>query len=294
MAPFNVHTLGLMALAQGDVSLAREEGEAGPVPQEYPFLVWQEQRAAMGAAWEGKLESAERHAGAALDQLESAGATSDGIFWGVASTMITGWMAMDSASAIEALDSLVARFDSDASVQEDRRLGAVALGYSVVGGTERVLALLERLAADETLIGDADDGARAEMARGLAQVQQGDPTGISAFERAAERLRCARCADFYLGVAYEANDQAGRAIEAYARYMRSGFVDFPNHVLVIPGSVVHERLGVHYEAAGDSASAIRHYTEFVRHWAQADPDQQPRVERAKERILALGGQVPVA
>ncbi len=292
MAPYNVHTQGLIALVQGDVSLAREVDEAGPVPQEYPFLVWQEQRTATSRAWEGRLESSAHHARSALNQLESAGAISDGIFWGVASTLITGWMAMESASAIEELDSLVAHFDGDPSAQGDRRLGAVALGYAVLGGTEGVAAVLERLESDKTLIGDADDEARAEMARGLAQMQRGDPSGINAFERAVERLRCARCGDFYLGVAYEAEGQVGPAIEAYSRYMNTGFVDFPSHVLTLPGSVVHERLAALHEAAADSVDAVRHYTEFVRHWANADPDRQPRVERAKERILALGGQVP--
>lgn len=87
--------------------------------------------------------------------------------------------------------------------------------------------------------------------------------------------------------------QSGADVGApgYSRYMNSGFVDFPNHVLTIPGSVVHERLGVLHEAIGDSASAVTHYAEFVRHWADADLDQQPRVERAKERILALGGRI---
>lgn len=294
IAPFNVHTESLLLLVQGKGALARELDEAGPVPLEYPFLVWQQQRLAMAAAWEGKLEEAERHARSALEQLEDADAVSDGVFWGVASTLITGWMGMSSESAIEELDSVVERFDGQDGAQGDRRFGAVALGYAVLGATESVTAVLARLEADQALAGDADDRARGQMARALIQVQQGDPNGISAFERAAELLRCARCADFYRGVAYEADGQVDPAVEAYSRYIDSGFVDFPRHVLTIPGSVVHERLGILHEAKGDSASAATHYAEFVRHWGNADPDQQPRVERAKERILALGGRIPLA
>jgi len=197
-------------------------------------------------------------------------------------------------SATAALDSLVERFDRAESGQGDRRLGAVALGYAVLGATERVGAVIARLEADQALAGDADDRARAEMAWGLMQVHQGAPDGISAFERASERLRCARCADFYLGVAYEVDGQVGPAIEAYSRYMNSGFVDFPNHVLTIPGAVVYERLGALYERAGDAENAISNYAEFVRRWANADADQQLRVERAKERIISLGGQIPLA
>jgi hypothetical protein len=57
----------------------------------------------------------------------------------------------------------------------------------------------------------------------------------------------------------------------------------------IPAPVVHEKLGRLYETAGNTAKAVEHLREFVRGREGADPDLQPRVAAAQERIKALEG-----
>ncbi|MFL5617531.1 MAG: hypothetical protein ACJ79A_03950, partial [Gemmatimonadaceae bacterium] len=49
----------------------------------------------------------------------------------------------------------------------------------------------------------------------------------------------------------------------------------------------HKRLGELYEAKGDNARAVSHYTAFVRLWEHADPDMQPKVAEVRARMERL-------
>jgi hypothetical protein len=42
-----------------------------------------------------------------------------------------------------------------------------------------------------------------------------------------------------------------------------------------------------YQAKGDRARAIAHYTAFVNLWKNADPDLQPQVAAARKKIAQL-------
>ncbi len=44
-----------------------------------------------------------------------------------------------------------------------------------------------------------------------------------------------------------------------------------------------------HEALGDSAMAAEHYAIFADYWADADEDLQPRVQAARDKAAALGG-----
>jgi tetratricopeptide (TPR) repeat protein len=49
----------------------------------------------------------------------------------------------------------------------------------------------------------------------------------------------------------------------------------------------HERLGQLYESKGNTAKAIEHYAKFIEMWKNADPELQPRVAAARERLKKL-------
>jgi hypothetical protein len=42
-----------------------------------------------------------------------------------------------------------------------------------------------------------------------------------------------------------------------------------------------------FDARGDTANAVLHYREFVEFWTNADPELQPRVAAARERLKQL-------
>jgi hypothetical protein len=48
-----------------------------------------------------------------------------------------------------------------------------------------------------------------------------------------------------------------------------------------------QRLPSLYEALGDTTKALAHHDRLVDLWANADPELQPRVQQARERIAAL-------
>jgi hypothetical protein len=54
-------------------------------------------------------------------------------------------------------------------------------------------------------------------------------------------------------------------------------------------SLARERLGALYEELGDNSKAAEHYAAFAELWADADPELQPRVQHARERVAALEG-----
>ncbi|HEX7122860.1 MAG TPA: hypothetical protein VF178_10860 [Gemmatimonadaceae bacterium] len=49
----------------------------------------------------------------------------------------------------------------------------------------------------------------------------------------------------------------------------------------------HKRLGELYEAKGDRERAMSHYAAFIDLWKNADPDLQPLVKQARDRLAAL-------
>jgi hypothetical protein len=51
--------------------------------------------------------------------------------------------------------------------------------------------------------------------------------------------------------------------------------------------VVHKRLGELYEAKEQREKAIAHYRTFIELWKSADPELQPKVTDAKQRVAAL-------
>jgi DNA-binding SARP family transcriptional activator len=52
------------------------------------------------------------------------------------------------------------------------------------------------------------------------------------------------------------------------------------------------RLGELYEEKGDRVKAADRYAEFVKLWKRADPELQPKVTEAKQRLEALSGERP--
>ena len=53
-----------------------------------------------------------------------------------------------------------------------------------------------------------------------------------------------------------------------------------------------KRLGELYEAKGDNARAVSHYSAFVRLWEHADPDMQPKVAEVRARLERLSKTLP--
>ena len=83
-------------------------------------------------------------------------------------------------------------------------------------------------------------------------------------------------------------DQAGNVDSAIAVFSRftSGRATGVG-VLATWLPLTHRRLGELYDAKGNADSAMSHYSKFVDLWKNADPELQPQVQKARERLKEL-------
>jgi tetratricopeptide (TPR) repeat protein len=92
----------------------------------------------------------------------------------------------------------------------------------------------------------------------------------------------------YLGMALDAANQPDSAIAQYEKYISTpDFARFNQDLDPASLPAIRERLGQLYEAKGQNDKAAEHYRAFIELWKNADPELQPRVAAAKERLKKL-------
>ena len=109
---------------------------------------------------------------------------------------------------------------------------------------------------------------------------------LAATEAAARDLGCPRCFEIQIALMLEELERYDEAIDIWETVR-----DFPVDLEAggFEQIVALKRLGPLQERAGDRAGAIEAYRAFADAWADADPELQPQVAHARERIAALGG-----
>jgi tetratricopeptide (TPR) repeat protein len=99
---------------------------------------------------------------------------------------------------------------------------------------------------------------------------------------------CAPCLPFNLARAYDAAGKADSAIMMFERYLATPYwgKPFPDmDPLRVPA--IRERLGQLYESVGNTEKAIENYRAFIDLWKNADPELQPRLNDARQRLARL-------
>jgi tetratricopeptide (TPR) repeat protein len=94
-----------------------------------------------------------------------------------------------------------------------------------------------------------------------------------------------------LGRAYDQAGMPDSAIASYQRYLDTPFLGRLALDAVWRARALY-RLGELYEERGDRVKAADRYAEFVKLWKRADPDLQPKVTEAKQRLETLTGERP--
>jgi tetratricopeptide (TPR) repeat protein len=126
--------------------------------------------------------------------------------------------------------------------------------------------------------------ARAEgrWTEAIAKLRQGDrlPDGPAG--------RCGYCLATNLIWVFAEAGMADSALAEYESYRAAGYGarerDGPDTELGAPTLLALARI---YESKGDTANAVAHYREFIELWKDADPELQPRVAAARERLRQL-------
>ena len=198
-------------------------------------------------------------------------------------------------AGLKALDAALAKQPLRTMPDGERPDLSVATAYAVGGNPERaraVLADFESSVRDTALKRSLQPD--LHTARGWISLADHKPQDAIAEFRKGDVApdgpanSCSICLPMLLARAFDAANQPDSAIAAYERYVSTPsdwrLFDYLESSVLAP---THERLGQLYEAKGQNDKAAEHYRAFIELWKNADPELQPRVTAAKERLKKL-------
>jgi tetratricopeptide (TPR) repeat protein len=162
----------------------------------------------------------------------------------------------------------------------------LVMALTMAGRSDRARAVLAQWEARRRTSQTVADTVFKEQMRGfLALAANRYNDAVVAF-RAADMMVCQICNAPSQARAYDLGGNPDSALAIYNRYLdtKSAERDIADGIY-LPG--VHKRLGELYEAKGDRAQALRHYRAFIELWKDADPQLQPKVTDARQRVAAL-------
>ena len=198
------------------------------------------------------------------------------------------WFRGNRESALRILDQALVRYPLDSIEPIERPYDRLVELYAMVGEPARARAMMagfDRRRAEAEFL--EDDRTRHQMLGGIAMAEQRYDEAVSEY-RASDQGRCATCAYPDIARAYDLAGQADSAIAFLERYLTEPA--YPTGRVIQDGQSragSHKRLGELYDAKGDREKAKSHYAQFIELWKNADPDLQPLVQKAKERLAQL-------
>jgi tetratricopeptide (TPR) repeat protein len=216
----------------------------------------------------------------------------DDIFEMMVDAAITG----PSPSRLALLDSAIARVPFRELPMVDRPYLLAASALARFGSVEKARAMIARYRAEMTdsLIAREQEPQLHETLGEIALAAGKPQEALAEFSRSdiaydgAPARECAPCLPFNLARAYDAAGKADSAAMMFERYLATPywFKAVPDMDPVrVPA--IRERLGQLYESMGNTEKAVENYRAFIELWKNADPELQPRVNDARQRLAKL-------
>ena len=199
------------------------------------------------------------------------------------------------------LDSAVMRIRFNELPEPDRPYLDVAYDLAKMGGPAKARAMVARYRAeltDTSLVRDQEHFLHTVLGE-IALAENKPLEAIAEFRRGdvgydgAPAHECAPCLPERLARAFEAAGQADSAITMYEQYLATPFwlkADRELDPVLVPK--IRERLGQLYETVGNTEKAAANYRAFVDLWRNADPELQPRVAAAREKLRRMSLDAP--
>jgi eukaryotic-like serine/threonine-protein kinase len=172
-----------------------------------------------------------------------------------------------------------------------RDFGSALAYHNRVGNVEEARSYLRRWQAEvpPELVG-RQDGTQRELQESMVGGPAANPERtLAGIEDFRERLRCRRCYSIEEAEALEAAGRLREAQQAWRRVAQDLQTTF--WFSLLERARAWERVGIVSDELGDTATALEAYRHFTELWRDADPELQPRVELARERMAALGASV---
>jgi tetratricopeptide (TPR) repeat protein len=195
------------------------------------------------------------------------------------------------AGALRALESVEDLVET-LSPQEGDYLGLANL-YADAGRPDRARALIKAWEAEmtEEVRSDPLFQFRFRLALGVVALAEERPLdALGEFRASRQALpACQLCALWEMGRAHQAAGQPDSATAIFEQYLSEPVLERVQTDAFNLWRVLL-RLAELYEARGDNRRAVAYYSRFVELWQDADPLQQPRVERIRGVIGRLESQ----
>jgi len=221
-----------------------------------------------------------------LEVAEKAEAPTTRLLFALNVAGIRAWYG-DTAGALRQVERALAQHPLDSLPPEDRSYLRLARFYAWVGALEQASEHLEEFRESVHVVVQQRQAAAHAATEGAIAFARGDyAQAISSYRRSYDESNCAVCGLYQLGRSYEMIGEADSALAVYERAVRTpGLFRATEESLTL--GPTYERLAHLYEQREESGNAIEYYNRFIELWKDADPELQPRVQDARERLASL-------
>ena len=234
----------------------------------------------------GKIGEARREIDRQYDLERQIGVQTAGLDSAVENAFQAIWFFGDSAGALRVLEAALVREPLERVGVADAPYLLIVSTFALAGRPDRARAVMAHWDSRRRESRAFSDTTNAHSMRGVIALAEHRFPDAQRELRAADRLGCPVCAMPLLARAYDLAGNADSAVAVFERFPATAFLDRSTvDGIFLPA--VHKRLGELYEARGQREAALRHYRAFVELWKDADPELQPRVTDARQRIAAL-------
>jgi len=242
------------------------------------------------AAVQGRLAEADAQLGRLVTMNDEGGRPETALFFQMVRAGIELWFRGNANRALQQADAALRRQPLSNFDPRDRPYLGIAILFAEAGRPDRARALLSEF---DRVVPEGDRRlaleARHAVLGAIALAERRPQEAINEFRAQDEASFVG--ADANLGRAYDLAGMPDSAIASYQRYLDTPFIGRLPLDAMWRGRALY-RLGELYEERGDRVKAADRYSEFVKLWKRADPDLQPKVTEAKQRLEALSGERP--
>ncbi|HET8622879.1 MAG TPA: tetratricopeptide repeat protein, partial [Gemmatimonadales bacterium] len=242
------------------------------------------------ATVQGRLGEADAQLARLIELNAEGGRPETALFFDMVRAGIELWFRGNNTRALQQADAALRRRPLAGFDPRDRPYLGLAIFFAEADRPDRARALLNEY---DRLVPEGDrriaTEARHAVLGSIALAERRPQEAISEFRLQSQTSVVD--ADVSLGRAYDLAGMPDSAIASYQRYLDTPFLGrLPLDALWRARTLY--RLGELYEERGDRVKAADRYAEFIKLWKRADPDLQPKVTEAKQRLEALSAERP--
>ncbi len=242
------------------------------------------------AVVQGRLAEADGQLRRLIEIDEEGGRQETALFFEMVRAGMDLWFRGSASRALQRAEAALRRRPLSDFNPRDRPYLGVAIFFAEAGRPDRARALLNEF---DRVVPEGDRRlaleARHAVLGAIALAERRAQDAIAEFRQQDQASEIGAAAS--LGRAFDLAGMPDSAIASYQRYLDTPFIGRLPLDAMWRARVLY-RLGELYEERGDRVKAADRYAEFVKLWKRADPDLQPKVTEAKQRLEALSGERP--